>query len=235
MNNIGFKSSIDRHAIYSVYEKLVLALPRGRIIADLGDILQQVGIFPEADFFNPKSRKLSFLANEGSFDLLTVRSFDAATYVAAGGAHLGIVGSDVLLEFGYDDLYMPIDLNIGHCRMVLAAPTTSKNNPLTPQYGNVCVATKYPRATKNWFAQKGIQAECIKLHGSIELAPKLGLCSYIVDLVSTGNTLKANGLKEVTTLANISSRLVVNRTAWKTRKNDIIKWIDRFEEICHAT
>ena len=234
MNNVEFQNSAQSHAIYSVYEKLVWALPRGRIIYELGDMLPKIGITPEQDFFDSASRKLSFSANDGAIDLLTVRAFDVATYVAAGGAHLGIVGSDVLQEFNYNDIYMPIDLNIGHCRMVLAAPKNAETNPFDNSIDKVTVASKYPNITKNYFAARGIRAECIKLHGALELAPKLGLASYIVDLVSTGSTLKANDLVEIATIANVTSRLIVNRTAWKTRNNDIIKWIEKFEEVCHG-
>ena len=195
-----------------------------------------MGIIAEQDFFNKKSRKLRFSANEGALDLLSVRAFDVATYVMGGGAHFGIVGSDALLEHGTQNIYNPIDLNIGHCRLVVAGFADSPDlfsKHFNNHKGRIRIATKYPNTARNFFAKQGLQVETIKLNGSVELAPHLGLCDYIVDLVSTGATLKANNLVEITSIADISSRLIVNAMAWKTRNHDILNWINRFEEVCH--
>ncbi len=210
-------------------EKLVLALPKGRILEEVMPIVNGAGIIPEDDFTNPKSRKLEFETNIKNLNIIRVRAFDAATFVAFGAAHLGVVGNDVLQEFGYSDLYSPLDLDIGHCRLSLAMPKDDAE--VDPkEWSHIRVATKYPNLTRDYYASRGIQAECIKLNGAMELAPKLGLTRRIVDLVSTGGTLKANNLKEVEVLTEITSRLVVNRPAFKTRPKEVNYWIDRFRE-----
>lgn len=210
-------------------EKLVLALPKGRILDEVMPLVRKAGIEPEADFDNPKSRKLEFDTNINNLSIIRVRAFDAATFVAFGAAHLGVVGNDVLQEFGYSDLYSPLDLDIGHCRLSLAMPVgEAEEDP--KEWSHIRVATKYPNMTRDYYAERGIQAECIKLNGAMELAPKLGLSTRIVDLVSTGGTLKANQLKEVEVLTHITSRLVVNRPAFKTRPREVSYWIDRFRE-----
>jgi len=157
-----------------------------------------------------------------------VRSFDVATFVAFGAAHVGIAGSDVLLEFEYAELYAPLDLGIGRCRLVVAEPEATKAADDPKRWSHVRVATKYPNLTRRHFAGRGVQAECIKLHGAMELAPALGLCRRIVDLVETGSTLRANGLVEVETIADVSSRLVVNRVALKTRPAEIGALVESF-------
>ncbi len=210
-------------------EKLVLALPKGRILDEVMPLVRKAGIEPEADFDNPKSRKLEFDTNVKNLSIIRVRAFDAATFVAFGAAHLGVVGNDVLQEFGYSDLYSPLDLNIGHCRLSLAMP---EGDNLDDQRGqsHIRVATKYPNLARAYYSERGIQAECIKLNVAMELAPRLGLSRRIVDLVSTGGTLKANNLKEVEVLTEITSRLVVNRPAFKTRPQEVTYWIERFRE-----
>lgn len=210
-------------------EKLVLALPKGRILDEVMPLVRKAGIEPEADFDNPKSRKLEFDTNIANLSIIRVRAFDAATFVAFGAAHLGVVGNDVLQEFGYSDLYSPLDLDIGHCRLSLAMPVEEATED-PKEWSHIRVATKYPNMTRDYYAERGIQAECIKLNGAMELAPKLGLSRRIVDLVSTGGTLKANHLKEVEVLTHITSRLVVNRPAFKTRPKEVSYWIDRFRE-----
>ena len=203
-----------------------MALPKGRILDEARPLLARAGIEPEAAFDDPKSRKLKFKTANLGLDLISVRSFDVATIVAFGGAHLGIAGSDVLTEFGYSEIYAPLDLQIGRCRMAVAEPKEMVADPR--RWSHVRVATKYPEITRRHFAARGVRAECIKLNGSMELAPSLGLCQRIVDLVSTGATLKANGLVEVEQIAEVSSRLVVNRAALKTRPEEVGDWIDRF-------
>ncbi len=209
-------------------EPLVMALPKGRILDEARPLLARAGIVPEPAFDDPRSRKLKFHTSDPGLDLISVRSFDVATIVAFGGAHLGIAGSDVLMEFGYTEIYAPLDLGIGKCRMAVAEPREMSEDDDPRRWSHVRVATKYPEITRRHFAARGVQAECIKLNGSMELAPSLGLCQRIVDLVSTGATLKANGLVEVERIAEISSRLVVNRAALKTRPEEVGGWVARF-------
>jgi ATP phosphoribosyltransferase len=145
--------------------------------------------------------------------VIRVRAFDVATFVAFGAAQAGIVGSDVIEEFDFSELYAPVDLDIGHCRLSLAVPNAAKP---AGKASHIRVATKYPHITQRWFERLGVQAECIKLNGAMELAPGLGLAGQIVDLVSTGRTLKDNGLVETATIMEVSARLIVNRAALKT-------------------
>lgn len=210
--------------------KLVLALPRGRILNEVVPLLQRVGIEPEAAFGDPASRQLQFATNIPEFTIVRVRSFDVATFVAFGGAELGVAGSDVLMEFDYPETYAPLDLGIGRCRMVVAERAEMSKDDDPQRWSHIDVATKYPALTRRHFAARGVQAECIKLDGAMELAPALGLSGRIVDLVSTGATLKANGLVEVEHIADVSTRLLVNRTALKTRPEEIGDWIERFRE-----
>ena len=158
--------------------------------------------------------------------IIRVRSFDVATFVAFGAAHVGVAGNDVLLEFDYPEIYAPLDLNIGHCRISVAELVDLSKNDDPSQWSHVRVATKYPNLTAKYFAKRGVQAECIKLNGAMELAPSLGLCRRIVDLVSSGATLKANGLVEVEKILDITSRFIVNRTAFKTRSTEISQILD---------
>jgi ATP phosphoribosyltransferase len=215
-------------------EKLVLALPKGRILDEVMPLVRSAGIEPEAAFDDPKSRALRFTTNHPNIDIIRVRSFDVATFVAFGAAHIGVCGNDVLMEFDYPDIYAPLDLNIGHCRIAVAEPEEMIEGDDPSRWSHVRVATKYPNITRTHFAKRGVQAECIKLNGAMELAPTLGLCRRIVDLVSTGNTLKANGLREIEHVADVTSRLIVNRAALKTRPTDIQPWIDRFSEVLNA-
>ena len=215
-------------------DKLVLALPKGRILEEVMPIVRAAGIEPEADFDDPKSRKLTFATNHPGLEIIRVRSFDVATFVAFGAAHFGVAGADVLMEFDNPEIYAPLDLGIGYCRMSVAEPKELGDEDDPSTWSHVRVATKYPEITKKHFASRGVQAECVKLNGAMELAPMLGLCSRIVDLVSTGATLKANGLVEVEVIAEITSRLAVNRTVWKTRPDEIGGWIEKFREAIHA-
>lgn len=211
-------------------DKITIALPKGRIAEELVPILQNVGITPEADYFNEKSRKLQFATNHADISIVRVRSFDVATFVAYGAAELGIVGNDVLEEHDYPDIYSPIDIGIGRCRLSVAVIASLAENKEDLGASHIRIATKYPTLTQRYFARKGIQAECIKLNGAIELAPTLGLCRRIVDLVSTGETLKANGLVETETILDVSSRLIVNRTAYKTKSERLIPLVKQFQE-----
>ncbi|MEQ5776859.1 MULTISPECIES: ATP phosphoribosyltransferase [unclassified Thalassospira] len=214
--------------------KLVLALPKGRILDEVMPLVRAAGIEPEAAFDDSKSRALRFTTNHPNIDIIRVRSFDVATFVAFGAAHIGVCGNDVLMEFDYSEIYAPLDLGIGYCRLAVAEPEDMIEGDDPSRWSHVRVATKYPNVTRNHFAARGVQAECIKLNGAMELAPTLGLCRRIVDLVSTGNTLVANGLREIEHIADISSRLIVNRAALKTRPTEIQPLIDRFSEVRNA-
>ena len=205
----------------------VLAVPKGRILAEVTPLLARAGIVPEPDFSDENSRKLRFQTNEPNLDIVRVRSFDVATFVAFGAAELGVAGNDVLIEFGYDEIYTPLDLAVGHCHLAVATPADLAQNEDPTKWSHIRVATKYPNTTRRHFAARGVQAECIALHGALELAPSLGLCRRIVDLVSSGATLRANGLVEIERIAEISSRLAVNRSALKTQPEEISGWIER--------
>ncbi len=215
-------------------EPLVLALPKGRILKDLRPMLRGVGIEPEAAFDDPDARQLKFETNIANLSLIRVRSFDVATFVAFGAAHLGVAGNDVLMEFDYPEIYAPVDLNIGHCRLSVAEPVDFVNREDPARWSHIRVATKYPGVTRKHFEARGVQTECIKLNGAMELAPGMGLCNRIVDLVSTGQTLKENGLEEIEKIAEVTSRLIVNRAALKTRPLEIGPWIDGFREVADA-
>ncbi|QQS14952.1 MAG: ATP phosphoribosyltransferase [Rhodospirillales bacterium] len=211
--------------------KLVIAVPKGRILSEAAPVLHAAGIEPEPAFHDESSRALRFATNRADIDLIRVRSFDVATFVAFGAAHLGICGSDVLREFDYPEIYAPVDLGIGLCRLSVAEPTDLAERDDPSRWSHIRVATKYPELTRRHFAARGVQAECIKLNGAMELAPTLGLCHRIVDLVSSGRTLKENGLKEVEKILDVSSRLIVNRAALKTRPEALGAWIERVRAV----
>lgn len=215
-------------------ESLVLALPKGRILDEVMPVVRRAGIVPEPIFADPDARQLRFSTNVPNLSIIRVRSFDVATFVAFGSAQLGVAGNDVLMEFGYSELYAPLDLKVGRCWLAVAEPKEMIAGDDPARWSHVRVATKYPEITRRHFAARGVQAECIKLNGAMELAPSLGLCSRIVDLVSTGRTLAENALVEVERIAEITSRLIVNRAALKTRTDEIASWIDRFREARNA-
>jgi ATP phosphoribosyltransferase len=215
-------------------EKLILALPKGRILKEVMPIVSRAGIEPEPAFNDKANRQLRFATNRPKLDIIRVRSFDAATFIAFGAAHIGVVGADVLSEFNYSEIYAPLDLDLGACRMVVAEPKELVGVDDPAAWSHVRVATKYPGITQRHFAARGVQAECIKLSGAIELAPGLNVCRRIVDLVSSGDTLRANGLVEVEQIMTITSRLAVNRAAWKTRPKEINSLIERFREALYA-
>jgi ATP phosphoribosyltransferase len=215
-------------------KRLVLAIPKGRLLAEARPLLEKAGIRPEAAFDDADSRKLVFATDRPELTIIAVRSFDVATFVAFGAAELGICGNDVLMEFDYPEIYAPLDLGLGRCRLVVAEPAELKAQDNPARWSHVRIATKYPTLTQRHFARRGVQAECIKLNGAMELAPALGLCRRIVDLVSTGATLRANRLVEVETIAEVSARLIVNRAALKSRSAELWPWIERFREAAHA-
>ncbi len=218
----------------SANEALVLALPKGRILGELIPLMGRAGIVPEPAFAEEDARRLRFATNEPNLEIIRVRSFDVATFVAFGAAHLGVAGNDVLMEFDYPELYAPVDLGIGRCRLAVAEPRDLVERDDPARWSHIRVATKYPAITRAHFAARGVQAECIKLSGAMELAPGLGLCRRVVDLVSTGATLAANDLVEVETIALVSARLIVNRAALKTRSAEVNRWIERFREAVDA-
>jgi ATP phosphoribosyltransferase len=218
-----------------VQAPLVLALPKGRILRECGPLLHRAGIRPAPDLHDEDSRRLRFPTDDPLLDVVRVRPFDVATFVAFGGAQLGICGADVLMEFDYPEIYAPLDLGIGRCRVSVAEPveTAGTGDPAT--WSRVRVATKYPGIARRHYAARGIQAEIVHLNGAMELAPGLGLCRLIVDLVQTGSTLKANGLQETEVIAHVTSRLIVNRTALKTRPEAVGAWIARFRTALAGT
>ena len=209
---------------------LVLAVPKGRILAETGPLLARAGIEPEPEFADESSRRLRFRTNEAGLEIVRVRSFDVATFVAFGAAELGVAGADVLGEFAYDEIYTPLDLGIGRCRLAVAVPEADAQDEDPTRWSHIRVATKYPDTTRRHFAARGVQAECIVLNGAAELAPSLGLCRRIVDLVGTGATLRANGLVEIERIAEVTSRLAVNRSALKTRPDEISRWTTRLRQ-----
>ena len=194
-------------------EPLTFAVPKGRILDEALPVMARAGLVPESAFHDKGNRALSFACEGGDMRIIRVRAFDVATFVAFGAAQAGIVGSDVIEEFDFSELYAPVDLDIGHCRLSLAAPKSARR---ADNASHIRVATKYPNITQRWFERQAVQAECIKLNGAMELAPGLGLAGQIVDLVSTGRTLQDNGLVETDTIMQVSARLIVNRAALKT-------------------
>ena len=194
--------------------QLTFAIPKGRILDEALPVMARAGVVPEDAFHDKGNRALSFATTRDDMRLIRVRAFDVATFVAHGAAQIGIVGSDVIEEFDYPDLYAPVDLDIGHCRLSVARVVGDAGSDNGASH--LRVATKSPKLTRRHFEAKGIQAECVKLNGAMELAPSLGLARQIVDLVSTGRTLKDNGLEETETIVDISARLIVNRAALKT-------------------
>ncbi len=194
--------------------QLTFAVPKGRILDEALPVMERAGIVPADAFHDTKDRSLSFATNREDMRLIRVRAFDVATFVAHGAAQMGIVGSDVIEEFDYSDLYAPVDLDIGKCHLSVAEP--KEGRATIGAASHIRVATKYPNITRRHFEAQGIQAECVKLNGAMELAPTLGLAGRIVDLVSTGATLRQNGLVETDKIMDISARLIVNRAALKT-------------------
>ena len=211
---------------------LTFAVPKGRILDEALPVMARAGIVPESGFHDKGNRALSFACEGDALRIIRVRAFDVATFVAFGAAQAGIVGSDVIEEFDYSELYAPVDLGIGHCRLSVAEPTdASRYNPGNASH--LRVATKYPNLTSRWFERQGIQAECIKLNGAMELAPSLGLSMRIVDLVSTGKTLAENGLVETDEIMPVSARLIVNRAALKTEPR-VAALVERFRALADA-
>jgi len=209
---------------------IILALPKGRILSECGPLLARAGICPASDYLDDDSRRLRFPTDDPALDVVRVRPFDVATFVAFGAAQIGICGADVLMEFDYSEIYAPLDLGIGACRVSVAEPAEGAGRDDPRTWSRVRVATKYPNIARRHYAARGIHAEVVHLNGAMELAPGLGLTRLIVDLVATGSTLKANGLVETEVIAHVTSRLIVNRTALKTQPEAVGNWIARFRD-----
>ena len=203
-----------------------IALSKGRILEETGPLLARVGLSPRED--PERSRKLVIPTARRDVKLIVVRASDTPTYVAHGAADLGIAGKDVLAEHGGEGLYQPLDLGIAKCRMMVAVRKGFDYAGAVRQGARLRVATKYLKTTREFFATKGVHVDLIRLYGSMELAPILGLADAIVDLVSTGKTLKANDLVAVEEIMPVSSRLIVNQAALKTRRAALQPLIDAF-------
>jgi ATP phosphoribosyltransferase len=204
---------------------LTLALSKGRILDEALPLLERAGMAPVED--PAQSRKLILDTRRKGLRILVIRAQDVPTFVEHGGADLGVAGKDVLLEHGGTSLYEPLDLGIARCRLMVAAPVGGGAEPARPR-----VATKYARITRRYYAARGRQAEIIKLYGSMELAPLVGLADRIVDLVDTGRTLVANGLTPVDLVADISSRLVVNKASMKMQPEAVKAVIEALRAAC---
>ncbi len=205
---------------------LTIALSKGRIFDETLPMLAAAGIIPAED--PEASRKLIIGTNRDDVRLIIVRASDVPTYVQYGAADLGVAGRDVLIEHGGDGLYQPLDLEIAKCRMMVAVQNGFDYDAAVRQGARLRVASKYPHIAREHFARKGVHVDIIKLYGSMELAPLVGLADAIVDLVSTGNTLKANNLVAVEHIIDISSRLVVNQAALKLKHDAIQPMLDAF-------
>jgi ATP phosphoribosyltransferase len=204
-------------------DRLTIALSKGRIFKETLPLLAHAGIVPVDD--PETSRKLILDTNQADVKLVIIRASDVPTYVQYGAADLGVAGKDVLMEHGGEGLYEPVDLNIARCKLMVAGPVQAGAEP-----ERLRIATKYVHTTRRYYAEQGRQVEIIKLYGSMELAPLVGLADRIVDVVDTGNTLRANGLEPLEHIADISSRLVVNKASMKMKHERVKAFIDRIAE-----
>lgn len=207
---------------------ITLALSKGRIYDETLPLIARAGIRPAEDA--ESSRKLILGTNHSGLRLILVRASDVPTYVQYGAADLGVAGRDLLAEHGGQGLYQPLDLGIAKCRMAVAVPEGFDYNAAVRQGARLKVATKYIRTAREHFAEKGVHVDLIKLYGSMELAPLVGLADAIVDLVDTGNTLRANRLKVVEEIMPVSSRLIVNPASLKLKRDAIAPLVEAFRE-----
>lgn len=208
-------------------DKLNIAVSKGRILKESLPLLARLDIVPKED--PETSRKLIIETNRPGVKLIIIRATDVPTYVEYGAADAGIAGKDVLMEYNGDGLYEPLDLGIARCRLMLAGLKERRENR-----GRMRVATKYVKTTLKYFAERGRQVEIIKLYGSMELAPVLELADLIVDLVDTGNTLKANGLVPLEKITDISSRLIINKAAMKMNRSVIKPFVKQLADIINS-
>ena len=206
---------------------LTVALTKGRILRETLPLLASAGIEPMEDL--ERSRKLVIATTQKQINLVILRCSDVPTYVRHGAADVGVVGKDILLEYGGEGIYEPLDLGIARCRLMTAGPTGT-----SAQRRRVRVATKFVNIARRHYAEKGIHAELIRLYGSMELAPVMGLADEIVDIVDTGNTLAENGMEPIELIANISSRLIVNKAAMRTRGASVQSLIDALASVIAA-
>jgi len=204
--------------------QITLALTKGRVLRETLPLLESAGIVPAEDIFS--SRKLVFSTNEKNVRILLLRGSDVPTYVQYGAADIGVTGKDLLLEHQGGGYYEPLDLGIARCRLMTAVPVG-----VSSSQGRLRVATKYVNIARQFYAQKGTQADLIKLYGAMELAPILDLADEIVDIVDTGNTLKANGLQSRHKIADISARLIVNKATMKTKYSDVKAIVDSLSQV----
>ena len=211
-------------------KKIIIAVPRGRILEECKKLLNKTSFAPNSELYDETSRKLMFSSNNSNINFIKVRAFDVCTFVAFGAAHLGIAGEDVVQEFDYSEVYSPLNLNIGHCRLSVAALNSLLKDEKPSTWSNIRIATKYPNLSKKFYALRDIQVETIKLNGSVELAPALLMCRRVVDLVSTGKTLKDNDLQEIEKIMDVQSQLIVNRSAFKTKTKKIESIISEFKK-----
>lgn len=205
-------------------EKLTIALTKGRILKETLPLLARAGIEPSEDI--DSSRRLVFATNDADVQLVIIRGTDVPTYVRHGAADMGIVGKDILMEHGADGLYEPLDLGIARCRLMTAGPVGWQADG-----ARIRVATKFVNIAREYFAQRGIQADLIKLYGAMELAPMMNLADLIVDIVDTGNTLRANGMEPLEEIAQVSSRVVVNKAAMRSRHTVITRILESLRTV----
>jgi ATP phosphoribosyltransferase len=208
---------------------LIIAIPKGRILEELNPLFDKINFRAEDDFYDDSSRKLIFNTKIDNLKIIKVRSFDVATFVQFGAADIGICGLDVLEEFKSPEIYRLFDLGIGKCRLSIAAKKDLADKVNFNNESHIKIASKYQNITRDYFSARNIQANSIKLNGAMELAPHLDLCDFIVDLVSSGKTLKENNLVEIQKLLDVSSHLVVNRNSFKIRNNEIKKIVKLFD------
>jgi ATP phosphoribosyltransferase len=206
------------------HKNLVIALTKGRILDEVLPLLEQAGIVPAEDIF--KSRKLIFACNLPNVQLMVIRGSDVPTYVELGSADIGIAGKDMIMEYGSRGFYEPLDLEIACCRLMSAAPVNSLLD--SPR---LRVASKFVNVAKNYFYEQGRQVDIIKLNGALELAPLMGLCDCIVDVVDTGNTLRANNLEPRDHIADVSTRVIVNRASMKIKHDLVQSLLQRLQQV----
>jgi len=209
---------------FTMTDKLTIALTKGRILKETLPLLASAGIEPLEDLHT--SRKLIFATTAPDVQLVIIRGTDVPTYVRHGAADMGVVGKDILLEHGADGLYEPLDLGIARCRLMTAGPVGWQSTS-----SRLRVATKFTNIARRHFARQGVHAEVIKLYGAMELAPLMDLCDLIVDIVDTGNTLRANGMEPIDEIASISSRLVVNKAAMRSRHSPVMEVIEKLSDV----
>ena len=209
---------------------LTIALPKGKLFSLSAHLFEKIGI--TADHMSEKSRKLVISNDELKVQFIISKTSDVPTYVEYGAADIGIIGKDVLLESG-QDVYELLDLGFGKCRLMMAVPREEKRAHLM-DYAHTRVATKYPHIAEQFFARQGVQMEYIKLNGSIELGPIVGLSESIVDIVETGTTLAENDLEEIAHIMDVSARLIVNRVSFKLKFNRIYKNVNDFKQVLES-